>query len=178
MLKQPSIPTTKQYLTEENLKKILMQFYDEYEWICDKTVPSSNIKNRPDFRSDKFKLIIEFDGFRHYSQAKIIFADLVKDKTYSKMGYRIVRIPYFVQFCEELERYIFNEYRSKIKNTFGHGFISKECMLPADFNYLGEKKFKGDLVKFKWCRDEIILSLENRPEINISRSLVYREDPQ
>lgn len=76
----------KVYLTEDNLSEILKVIYPRIEWIRNKTVPDSGLKNRPDFRNDELMLIIEFDGDKHYNNFKTQQRDRIKDRIYSAMG--------------------------------------------------------------------------------------------
>ena len=87
--------TKQNYLTEKRLGVILKQIFPNYQFIHDKQVPNSNIKNRPDYRNDALKLIIEFDGHRHYSISKTILNDNLKDYTYKKNGIHSNKNPIF-----------------------------------------------------------------------------------
>ena len=84
------------YLTETTLGVFLQNTFPN-NWVHDKIVPNSNIKNRPDYRCDELKMIVEFDGYLHYTSMKSILNDYKKDEVYKQMGYKIIRIPYFVQ---------------------------------------------------------------------------------
>lgn len=97
------------YLTEERLKDVLEIVYPNYVFTRDKIVPNSGIRNRPDYRNEGLKLIVEFDGNTHYTQTKTIINDEKKDRVYSDMGYRIIRIPYFVQASKDIIRLLFDK---------------------------------------------------------------------
>ena len=60
------------YLTESKLSNLLKEIYPSEEFEHDKKVPNSDINLRPDYRSDELKLIVEFDGYRHYSVSSVI----------------------------------------------------------------------------------------------------------
>ncbi len=82
---------------DEYLKVIFPNIND---WIHDKTlgtVNGINYKSRPDYRSETLKMIIEFDGLQHYTKPDIIEKDIRLTKIYEDLGYRVVRIPYFIQ---------------------------------------------------------------------------------
>lgn len=68
------------YLTEDNLSEILKVIYPGIEWIRNKTVPDSGLRNRPDFRNDELMLIVEFDGDKHYNSFKTQQRDIIKDR--------------------------------------------------------------------------------------------------
>lgn len=87
--------------------KVIFPEIEEDEWIHDKTVP--NLMNgkkksriRPDFRNEKRKLIIEFDGLQHYTKPDNILRDEQHTEIYTTNGYEVVRIPYFIQLTKEV----------------------------------------------------------------------------
>jgi len=163
------------YLTEKGLKLILEDLFPQYEMICDKKVPDSkNGRYRPDFRFPELKIIIEFDGYHHYSQAKRILTDTAKDDDYKSLGYSIFRIPYFVQMNSELLKMIFNK-KIKFEQVYENGFIDNKAMLPADYCDLGIKLFKKDLERFDYCKKDIVDSLKRKTEQHGSKELVLPE---
>jgi len=118
--------------------------FADHEIIKDKAFKESGIRNRPDFRIPELKLIIEFDGYRHFSDTKTIKADFLKDSTYESLGYKIIRIPYFIQMRAEVITGLFCEYLNidfknsmEIESKYPSGFISDKAMLPADYCELG-----------------------------------------
>lgn len=148
------------YLTETNLGIILNELFPNNDFIHDKVVPNSNNKRlRPDFRSDKMKIIIEFDGDSHYCKSQRIKTDMLKDDDYKLLDYKVFRIPYFVQMSSELIKMIFNK-DMKYEQKYPNGFIDKKAILPADFCELGIELFKKDLERFSFCTSEIIESLK------------------
>lgn len=80
-------------------------FPNTTDWIHDKAFgihkDGQNHKIRPDYRSDSLKLIVEFDGLQHYKDYEIIIKDEQKNKIYEQNGYKVVRIPYFIQLTNE-----------------------------------------------------------------------------
>ena len=159
------------YLTEKSLGEFLTKIF-KTEFIHDKVVPNSNIKNRPDYRNDDLMLIVEFDGYLHYTQPKTILTDSKKDKVYTSMGYKVVRIPYFVQISTEIIKILFNE-DIDIEQEYPHGFIDPKCILPAEFCSLGTKRYNEDLVKFGIISSDIEQSLYEKVEILKEKNLVY-----
>ncbi len=153
-----------EYLTEKNLGLIINELFPKNDFIHDKSVPNSKNKRlRPDYRSDERKLIIEFDGDSHYCKAQRIKTDVEKDRDYSSLGYRIFRIPYFVQITTQVLEEIFDE-KIKFKQRYPNGFIDKKAVLPADFCELGVKLFLNDLNRFHYHSEEIIKSLKSKIE--------------
>lgn len=146
------------YLTESRLQNALEYLYPQETFINNKIVPESGVMYRPDFRCDNLKLIIEFDGPQHYTQTKVMLRDFKKDEIYGAMGYKIIRIPCFVQLEAKTIKLLFDlNYEKELE--FPHGFISKGATLPADFCELGIERFKQDLIYFDCIKSEIIESL-------------------
>lgn len=92
---------------DEYLKVI---FPNVEDWIHDKTLGKINditYKSRPDYRSETLKLIIEFDGLQHYTKPDIIEKDIRLTKVYEDLGYKVVRIPYFIQLSNNAVKKLF-----------------------------------------------------------------------
>src|SRR5665213_84570 len=73
---------------ESYLKIIFPQIDD---WIHDKALGIVNNtlhRSRPAYRSEKLKLIIEFDGLQHYTKPDIIEKDLKTTELYKTLGYK------------------------------------------------------------------------------------------
>jgi hypothetical protein len=159
------------YLDESKLGLILNKIYPNQDFVHDKTVPNSELLTRPDYRCDNIKLIVEFDGDRHYREAKKIKTEKNKEIKYSEMGYKVVRIPYFVQMSNLIVKHLF-EIDFDYKQHYPHGFISDKVILPADFCELGIKKFQADLEKFSYAKNDIIKSLKKKKDILLDKELV------
>lgn len=92
---------------EEYLEVI---FPDTMDWIHDKQLGIINGKHyrqRPDYRSETLKLIVEFDGLPHYKDPEIIFKDEENNHLYESLGYKVVRIPYFILLSNEAVKTLF-----------------------------------------------------------------------
>ena len=93
----------------EDYLKVIFPGIDD--WIHDKTLGLVNGKlyrSRPDYRSEKLKLLIEFDGLQHYTKPDIIEKDLKNTELYQNLGYKVVRIPYFIQLSNKAVKYMFD----------------------------------------------------------------------
>ncbi|MCM1260539.1 MAG: endonuclease domain-containing protein [Staphylococcus sp.] len=157
----------KDYLTENNLIDYLKIIYPEAnDWIRDKRF-SKEIAFRPDYRSDSLKIVIEFDGYRHYTNANIIQKDNIKNIVFEKYGYKVIHIPYFVQASKYTFKVLFDK-EIEIEQKYPHGFISNEltCYLPASFCELGIIKFLEDLERFNKIKSEILNSLMEKLKYN------------
>ena len=93
---------------EEYLQVIFPKIDD---WIHDKAIGEVNgirHRKRPDYRSEKLKIIVEFDGLQHYTNPDIIAKDIQHIELYNSFGYRVVRIPYFIQLTNKAVKTLFN----------------------------------------------------------------------
>ena len=84
-------------------------FPETNDWIHDKVFRHNgeNYGIRPDYRSDSLKLVIEFDGVQHYTNPARIEKDIENKKIYEKCGYKVVRIPYFIQLTNKAVEQMF-----------------------------------------------------------------------
>jgi len=94
----------------EYLKIIFPEIDD---WIHDKIIPNVSIdgkkvRYRPDFRSETLKMIVEFDGLQHFQNPTKIRMDGVKTELYQNLGYKVVRIPYFIQLTKGVVKKLFD----------------------------------------------------------------------
>lgn len=86
-------------------------FPNTNNWIHDKAFGNFNGKNyktRPDYRNDDLKLIIEFDGLQHYTKPDIIEKDIRLTEQYENFGFKVVRIPYFIQLSNRAVKTLFD----------------------------------------------------------------------
>ena len=147
------------YLTEKSLGEALSFIFPNQIFIHNKKVPNSGINNRPDYRCEGLKLIVEFDGYMHYTDSRTQTRDINKISIYELMGYKVVNIPYFVQLSKETIKYYFDLDVDWIQ-TYPHGFIDSNCKLPADFNSRGIRNFRNQILNLPIdIRDEIMESL-------------------
>jgi hypothetical protein len=122
---------------DEYLKVIFPQTKD---WIHDKAIGEINgqkYRKRPDYRSESLRIIIEFDGLQHYTNPDVIEKDIENTKLYESVGYKVVRIPYFIQltnkavktmFDIDISENLFNENVSSLSTT---GRNSPAYLCPA-----------------------------------------------
>ena len=90
--------------------------FDEYvkvifpnvtDWIHDKVISGVKRKFRPDWRSESLKLIVEFDGLQHYQSPTEILKDQDRIEFYESLGYKVVRIPFFIQLSNSAVETLF-----------------------------------------------------------------------
>lgn len=134
---------------DEYLKVIFPHIKD---WIHDKTLGEVNgkvYKSRPDYRSESLKLIIEFDGLQHYTKPDIIEKDFKLTEVYEQLGYKVVRIPYFIQLTNKAVKIFFGVevleelFDEKISSLGIHGLNTPAYLCPAGVKRMAEefKKF-------------------------------------
>ena len=113
----------------EDYLAVIFPDISEDNWIHDKAfgVHGGNKYGiRPDYRCDKLNLIIEFDGLPHYQNPETISRDKANQKVYEDNGYKVVRIPYFIQFTNEVVKQLF-------------GVDIKEELFPPEIPSMGPK---------------------------------------
>lgn len=106
------------------------------DWVHDKalglTVNNKVCRKRPDYRSEKLKMIVEFDGIQHYTMPDRIKNDVLSTKFYESLGYKVVRIPYFIQLTNKAVKYFFNvDVKEPLFNENIHSMDKNERNTPA-----------------------------------------------
>ena len=80
-------------------------FPETNDWVHDKTtgfiLNGRKMKTRPDYLSESLKLIVEYDGIQHFQSPTAILHDDSTSTAYVSFGYKVVRIPYFIQLTED-----------------------------------------------------------------------------
>lgn len=128
------------YLTEQKLGTVL-------QGLKLKPQPQfsfPNSKLRYDYYCATAKLLVEFDGYQHYTKSSVIRTDQVKDLLAATNKVRLIRIPYFVQLTPVVSKYL---RLPEVSTDYGQGFISTaaSCVLPEDFCLLGLQRFLKEL---------------------------------
>lgn len=122
------------------------------DWVHDKILGIVNDKlyrSRPDYRSEKSKLIIEFDGLQHYTKPDVIEKDLKTTELYKSLGYKVVRIPYFIQLTNKAVKTLFDIdvseelFDEKISSLGIEGQNTPAYLCPA-----GVKRMAGEFKNF------------------------------
>jgi hypothetical protein len=154
-----------EYLVETSLGRFLRERVDP-DIIAGEIVPGFERRYRPDFRSERNRLIVEYDGDGHYRSARKIIADQERDAAFAANHYRVVRIPYFVQLTRPVIADLFAVAADDHSDflQFPQGFIAKTVVMPADFCELGIERFEADLERFNYIRVEILQSLHRAAE--------------
>ena len=85
-------------------------FPETHDWIHDKggiELDGKKLGTRPDYRSESLKMVVEFDGLPHYTNPDVILKDIQNTQNYEKAGYKVVRIPYFIQLSRDAVKELF-----------------------------------------------------------------------
>lgn len=130
------------YLTQQKLEHLLKEVLPKDDWVG-REVFLKYKKYRWDmcYVHNNQKYLVEFDGDSHYRDAVRILADQDKDKYASSVGYKTIRVPYFIQLTTETFKMFFDIDDIKIEQNYRHGWIDKKAILPASYCCMGTDKF-------------------------------------
>lgn len=140
------------YLTEKSLGDILAALGKKPE------AQFSIGRFRYDFVLPSDEVLVEFDGYHHFQDPATIYRDKVKTELAVKEGFRLVRIPYFVQWCSTVAAR-FGIKSGPKRPAYPHGFIDSKALLPAAYCQAGLAMFEAALKEYPELRDEILGSL-------------------
>lgn len=146
-------------------------------FVSDKPIPKAILMERkaneyrqfrPDIRCEYLNLVVEFDGDAHYK-------DIEKDQYLISLGYKVVRIPFWVQLSKVNIEYYFNvkvdngceEHKSGFNSLNSDKVNLLNPNTPANFCTLGLKRFIDEYeVLPKNTQNEIIETLKQQQIIN------------
>ncbi|MBP8081878.1 MAG: DUF559 domain-containing protein [Spirochaetes bacterium] len=127
-------------------------FPDVDDWIHDRMLGKINGKDyrsRPDYRSEKLKLIIEVDGLPHYTKPDIIEKDYKQTEIYESLGYKVIRIPFFIQLTNKAVKALFDiEVSEKLFDESIPSLGVKGCNTPAYLCPAGVKRMAEEFKKY------------------------------
>jgi len=130
---------------EDYLKVIYPTIND---WIHDKAlgeIDGIKYRSRPDYRSEQLKLIVEFDGLQHYTKPDIIEKDFRLTEVYNELGYKVVRIPYFIQLTNKAVKTLFGVdvaeelFDDKISSLGIRGLNTPAYLCPAGLKRMAQE---------------------------------------
>lgn len=141
------------------------------DWIHDKTVPNlldldgRSKRLRPDYRSEELKLIVEFDGLPHYQDPDVIRKDHNSYKLYESNGYKLIRIPYFIQLTNSVVEKLFDRVCNValFDNSIPSLGLSSKCT-PAYLCIDGIKRMAEEYKKFP---DQYKINIEYLKNLDI-----------
>lgn len=165
-----------------HMSSILNRLFPDENWIHNKGIRGSNGKcyrritggpYQPDFRNEDKKIIIEIDGsggnyHKHYCEPKQTHQDIEDTKFYESIGYKVIRIPMYIQLDREMLNYYFGiDYKGAplYDAASAHGFLHSQIALPAEFCKEGIERFTNEMKSYPTnVRNTIIATLHKRIE--------------
>lgn len=128
-------------------------FPDVGDWIHNKTIKDDNGKSLtrciPDYHSPSLKLVVEFDGVLHYQKPDNIIKDIENTQVYESLGYKVVRIPYFIQLSNTAIGELFGvEIRDQMFDEQNPSFGVKWKNTPAYMCYAGLRRMAIEFHRF------------------------------
>lgn len=143
-------------------------FPEVNDWIHDKTTGllKDNGKKatyRPDYRSESLKTIVEFDGLPHFQNAEMVRTDIKRRSFYEGHGYKVVRIPYFIQLTNDVVERLFE---IKVGEALFDGRIpsltvGRHC--PASLCALGVRRMAWEFAQFP---DQYVVNMRAMKEVD------------
>lgn len=133
------------------------------DWIHNKIIDGMMVNGKqsrmkPDYRSDSLKLIVEFDGIPHYKYVGTYAKDIKSTQIYEKNGYRVVRIPYFIQLSKRAVKTLFGvDMHEELFNENISSLGVKGENTPA---YLSPEGVKRMAVEFKRFPEQYKVNLD------------------
>ncbi len=126
------------------LDEYFLRFYIKYIYYNDELLFNKKFKEYniyPDILVKNKKIIFEYDGPTHYTTNETIIKDYDKDYLFREKGYKIIRIPFFIEFNEKIIKKYFGEKYIDISSTYKNGFIHPNVVLPTSFCERGLYRF-------------------------------------
>ena len=142
-------------------------FPETKDWVHNKTV-CKEYKIRPDYRSESLKLIVEFDGLPHYTNPETIIKDKKNQNIYEALGYKVVRIPYFIQLTNDAVTKLFGVTVSEPLFDGRYPSLGPGIHTPAFVCPAGLKRMAKDFQNFPEQYQVNLEALEqmNNPELS------------
>lgn len=153
------------WLTEKGLFDVLAVLFPEKEIIHEPKLKLKGLSFKPDYLIEEEKLIVEFQGFRHFTDSITIYRDSCKKEVSEKSGYQYIEIPYFVQLTQNVCFFLFRK-KIDLSKGFPHGFVHPLSGNLGNFCNAGLLKTKEILKNFPTeVKTSVFRSLLKRSEI-------------
>ena len=153
--------TVEHYITEKDIGILLEQLFPNKEIIHNK---KHSLGFRPDYYIPESALIVEFDGYHHYTDNTVVMKDVTKDTLAKDNRFYLIRIPYFIQLHVKIVNDLFQIHTdiqiTQNYNNYPLGFVDEKAALPGSFSSLGLLKYNKQLKVFG--EYEIYKSLINK----------------
>ena len=122
------------------------------DWIHDEAIGDINgvkYRYRPDYRSETLKMVIEFDGIGHYNDPNTILDDARKTSLYESAGYKVIRIPYFIQLTNDVVNQMFGvNVEMELFTTTVASMSIRWKNTPAFLCHLGVERMAKEITKY------------------------------
>lgn len=140
-------------------KYLELIFPDAKDWIHDKVFPG--MRTRPDYRSDSLKMVVEFDGLPHFRRRDVYLKDNEKTAKYKAAGYKVVRIPLYLNLTTNVINKLFG---TNLQQDFFTAEVSpfNEKFQPNNFCITGLKRMAEDYKKL--APEQIPIMMESIKE--------------
>ncbi len=147
------------YLTQQKLEQLLKEISGK-NWLGrELRLPNSRRRWDMAFKLDSTTFVIEYDGDEHYRNSLKIKTDMEKDESARKLGYQVVRVPYWIQINSEMLKHYFG-IENEVEQDFPHGFITTK-VFPASFCEKGIQRFQAELANLPIkVKDDVLQSLK------------------
>lgn len=109
---------------------------------------------------------MEFDGIKHYQNFDKALSDISRTEYLEGLGYKIVRIPFWIQLSKDYVKYAFDvevESLCELKYSFFDSGTEDFglSVSPVSFNVFGAIRFKKELEALPLkCRSDVIMDLQ------------------
>ena len=168
-------------LTQQKLEQLLRDILKNIpgsRWLgCEIRVPNSRRRWDMAFELGSQTFIVEYDGDEHYRNSLKIKTDKAKDALAKSLGYKVIRVPYWIQMDSEMATHYFS-INAEIKEDYRHGFIDTK-IFPGSFCEKGIKRFEDELNQIPSnVKTQVVKSIKDRVgehgiEYVLPRSLYY-----
>lgn len=162
-------------LCRTGLEEYLAVIFPGKKWVHDKSCMVKNKKGhliRPDYHCEELKLIIEFDGTLHYKNENQIKDDEYNTKQYENAGYKVIRIPYFIQLSNKAIRTLFGvDIQDPMFDETVPSMGPKGKNSPSTLCELGIKRMAREFLAFPEQYEANIKALRLNPEITGANEL-------
>ena len=153
-----------EYLTEEIMKNILNEIFKGATEKSKESPDSNELYERTwssSIETNNEKLVINYDDYEHYCNAVLIKTDNEEEEIAKELGYKVIRIPYWIQLDSITVKHYFGV-ESDIKTEYLHGF-GNTSVFPASFCEKGIERFSQELKMLPGeIKYEIIMSLREK----------------
>ncbi len=147
-------------------------FPDVDDWVHDKATgllkdDGKKSRVRPDYRSEQLKMIVEYDGLPHYTSPDQWEKDESNQVFYESYGYKVVRVPYFIQLTNAVVEKLFGiTVDEPLFDDTTPSIGPKGRNTPAYLCPAGVRRMAGEFIKFPEQYRVNIDSLKRETENN------------